>query len=356
MHEQSLFWGTRKALKRMLVALAVVVAGGIVVFAITVNVAPVPIAQGVRALFKDPDYAASIYDVNRDEVWIERDVSYPSQFAQNVVDVYQPKEGTPKATILWVHGGAFVGGDKGDVVNYAISLADNGYNIFVMNYALAPEATYPTPIIQLGECIGYLLTHAEEYSIDFDAFCLAGDSAGAQIAGQYTAIETNPTFAANMGMEQRLGEGGIKALLLYCGPYDMAALEETASPLTSFFFDQIGWAYLGDRNWKDSEALAQASVADHVSSQYPPTYITDGNTGSFEPQAMTLLAKLEENGVVVQSRFFDEKNYVTRHEYQFLLDTDPAALTLTDSISFIENWVVKQCTDRSLPLSVPDCC
>ena len=49
--------------------------------------------------------------------------------------------------IVWVHGGAYAGGDKEDVTAYAKHLASFGYIVISMNYSLAPKAQYPTPLL-----------------------------------------------------------------------------------------------------------------------------------------------------------------------------------------------------------------
>lgn len=318
--------------------------GGIAIAAfLTIHATPVPIARFIRALFKDPAYAKSSCGVVDDKgILIETNLVYPSRFPQNTVDLYRPRFGMPRATVLWVHGGAFVGGDKGDVANFASALAQQGYNVFVMNYALAPETTYPAPVMQVGECIDFLLVHGDRYAIDFDTFCLAGDSSGAQIAGQYAAVEADARLADQVGIERRLGEGGIRAMLLYCGPYDIATLAEVEDPIASFFFDQIGWAYTGRRDWRNDAMLAQTSLAQQVSGRFPPTYVTDGNTGSFESQARILLAALEAHGVPTESRFFDRGEQTVHHEYQFFLGEDTALVALGDTLSFLDTWAVRR--------------
>jgi acetyl esterase/lipase len=60
----------------------------------------------------------------------------------------------------------------------------------------------------------------------------------------------------------------------------------------------------------------QASTVEHVTPGYPPTFITDGNTGSFEGDARKLEAKLKENGVYVVSLYYPVEHAKLNHEYQ----------------------------------------
>ena len=53
-------------------------------------------------------------------------------------------------TIVWVHGGAWVSGDKSQIANYLRILASHGYTAVGVNYAIAPRKTYPTPLRQIG--------------------------------------------------------------------------------------------------------------------------------------------------------------------------------------------------------------
>lgn len=81
-------------------------------------------------------------------VAVYNDVTYASKHGRNTLDIYLPKDATqPLPTILWMHGGGYVGGDKRESRYFAASLAANGYAVVSFNYELAPEANYPTPLI-----------------------------------------------------------------------------------------------------------------------------------------------------------------------------------------------------------------
>ena len=99
-----------------------------------------------------------------------------------------------------MHGGGFVGGDKSDITGYAVELAARGYTVININYALAPKRKYPTPVLQLGEAYEYIKANAKKYNVKLDDLYFAGDSAGAQISGQFVTIQTSPDYAKLTGL------------------------------------------------------------------------------------------------------------------------------------------------------------
>ncbi len=104
------------------------------------------------------------------------------------LDVFYPAavENTDQAlpTVVWVHGGSWVSGSKDQVANYLRILAAKGFTTVGVDYALAPGETYPAPVRQVNAALGYLQQHAAALHVDPSKYFLAGDSAGAQIAGQ----------------------------------------------------------------------------------------------------------------------------------------------------------------------------
>lgn len=157
---------------------------------------PYPVAWATRWLFGQSTYTNHPHlNQVKEEVEIIRDVEYPSSYNQNKLDIIYPKNNsTPLPVIYWVHGGAFVAGDKDDVTNYMIILANEGYVIVNINYELAPKAKYPAPLIQLGEAYNFI-EYSEDYPfIDKDTIYFGGDSAGAHIASQFVLIQTSPSY------------------------------------------------------------------------------------------------------------------------------------------------------------------
>ena len=89
---------------------------------------------------------------------------------------------------------------------------EQGYVVVNVNYALAPNYKYPTPLIQFDDAIQFIKHNKDRFPIDLDRVVIGGDSAGAQLTSQYVAMQTNSSLRSEMGFEQRFTPSQIKAL------------------------------------------------------------------------------------------------------------------------------------------------
>lgn len=278
------------------------------------------------------------------------DVPYPSQYRSNALDIYYPKDArSPRPTIVWIHGGSFVAGDKAGTAYWCTLMASKGYAVVSMNYETAPEARYPAPVVQMTEVCEHLSSLAELCpALDARRLIIGGDSAGAQIASQFLALQTNPELARLAGIRQSVPPSALQAALLYCGPYDIKRLAEAKGTIGRFFMNQLGWAYIGERKWMQSAKARQASTVDHITARYPPVFVTDGNTGSFESHGRELEARLRSANVKVASLFFPPSEGVVHHEYQFKLDTPQARTCLDMTLAFLDECLNQRQTTARL--------
>lgn len=270
-----------------------------------------PMSEGA-ALTYPADYPA-----RQERVEILKDQTYPSADGRNRYDLYLPKDPAGEVpVVVWVHGGAFVAGSKDGVENWGVMLASEGYAVAAVEYQLAPEIPYPGQVRQVGECIAALQARAD-LPLDMTRVYLAGDSAGAHIAAQCGLAVTNPAFAEETGLTPALAPEALRGMLLCCGPYDVGAFLTQGDPAVQFFVGRIGWAMLGRRDWQQSPLLPTLTVPDYVTEAFPPTFLTDGNTGSFESQGRALAETLRAQGVDVSTLFFGAEAGAVGHEYQY---------------------------------------
>lgn len=214
-------------------------------------------------------------------------------------------------------------------------LSGEGFNVIALNYSLAPEHHYPLPSVQANASLHYLNDHAVDLKIDLDRLVLAGDSAGSQIAAQAALIETNPTYAENVGMTPGLTRGKIAALLLNCGAYDMAIVHPDSTSDGAKLVRTFLWVYTGDKNFATSGDAKYVSISPYVTPQFPPTFITAGNIDPLLPHSLSLANALKKNNVTTDALFYPS-NYAPalNHEYQFNLDTKEGKKALDRMTAF----------------------
>lgn len=255
----------------------------------------------------EPRAAPTISEVNGAQ--LTNDVEYGSTYPNSYLDIYiadnDPSISRP--TYLVVHGGGFIAGSKSDGdpnaagaddAYFALGsgpVLDAGYNVVAIDYALAPQVRYPVPVIQLGEAMQFLEANGAQYGLDMSRVVLAGGSAGGHIVAQYAAIQTSADYAQQLGIEQTMDATALEAVVLDSAALAPARAGRSQAPVLSrdWLFDLSLRSYVGT----SKELLAQADITKHVSAGYPPTFIADGNTGTFPDQAIDLATTLTALGV-----------------------------------------------------------
>lgn len=250
-----------------------------------------------------------------------KNLQYRNDDKDAYLDVFYPKEtNRPLPTVVWVHGGAWISGNKDSVDNYAQIVAEEGYTVVSVNYSIAPEHKYPTPIYQVNDALGYLQQNAERLNIDKDRIVLAGDSAGSQIVAQLATIITSPSYAKEMGVSPKLSSESLRATLLNCGAYDLNLPKYDGAD--GWFLRTVLWAYSGTKDFLHDPKLKHASVVNYVTADFPPSFITAGNADPLEEQSKELARRLNALDVQTTTLFYSADHQpALQHEYQFNLDS-----------------------------------
>lgn len=110
------------------------------------------------------------------------------------MDHYKPQGTANGMSVLFVHGGAFTGGDPANQFPMGEGLAKRGYHVFVIKYRLYLKGkdfgcgtTTPEKLKAINWAVDdaldattYLLQHARELGIDTTKIFISGSSAGAE--------------------------------------------------------------------------------------------------------------------------------------------------------------------------------
>lgn len=221
------------------------------------------------------------------------DLSYGPWGDWNLLDVYLPKNASHSLpTIVSIHGGGYFYGDKELYSHYGMNLAQRGFGVVNFNYRLAPEHHFPAPLEDTNQVFHWLWRHGADYGLDLNNVFLVGDSAGAQLASQYAALWSDPSYAALFGLE--FPPIPIRALGLNCGIYDLPNGHQHGR-------DVLMKNYLGEDFPPDDPRL---DVLAHIGPGYPPTFLLSAPNDFLYACCLPMAEFLQKQGVEAEAHIY----------------------------------------------------
>jgi len=175
----------------------------------------------------DPSVVSATKDIYRPlqpkppfpHVRVHRNLSYgPDPLNRLDVFVPEPLPDSARPVLLFVHGGGYVGGDKSEPAgtfydNVGRWAAKNGMIGVNIDYRLAPQASWPAAIEDIGQAVAWAIQNVAPFGGDPERIFLMGHSSGATHVADYIShSELQPPFGA-----------GISAAILVSGVYDLTA-------------------------------------------------------------------------------------------------------------------------------------
>ena len=155
---------------------------------------PPDIAAQIRAAGQSMDpgigrlYAPLFPPSAWDGVQVERDIAYGGDPRQKL-DLYTPStRGKDLPVLLFVHGGAFVGGSKHGPFypdNVTLWAAKHGMVGVGIDYRIAPADAWPAGARDLASAIAWVRANIASHGGDPDRIVLFGHSAGANHVADY---------------------------------------------------------------------------------------------------------------------------------------------------------------------------
>lgn len=218
------------------------------------------------------------------------------------IRIYKQKDETNTLpALLWIHGGGYVMGvPEGDDGLCQRFVKEAGCVVVSVDYRLAPEHPYPTPLEDCYSALKWLADNSEMLNIDKNRIGIAGASAGGGL-----------TAALALLAKDRQGPSLIFQMPLYPMINDLndsfSNKEITGNYVWNHSLNERGWSmYLGDL--KDSgnipyyAAPARATVTDLQGLPY--TYTCVGQLDPFRDETLQYVTQLAEAGVDVEFHLY----------------------------------------------------
>lgn len=197
------------------------------------------------------------------------DVSYvKGGHERQKLDIAFVKTGEPRPLLVWIHGGAFMGGDKAE--NHAIwaDLIQSGYAVATINYRLSGDAKWPAQITDCKAAIRFLRAHARDYNIAPGRIAVWGSSAGGHLA----ALVGTSGAAKKLDVGEHLDQSSVVSCAVdMFGPIDFEKMPQFSSPTSPE-------ARMWGRATSEALDLArEASPITYLSKDTPPILILHGD-------------------------------------------------------------------------------
>lgn len=139
--------------------------------------------------------------------------------------------------VIFVHGGGWKHGDKGNATGAAkvTHLLDQGYAVASINYRLVPDATVEEQAADVASATAWLIGNAGKLGHDPRRVVLMGHSAGAQLVA---LVGTDPRYLAAAG----LSVDAVRGILALDGAaYDIATqMTEGPQIMQSIYAEAFG--------------------------------------------------------------------------------------------------------------------
>ena len=233
------------------------------------------------------DFAAWVGDEYR----VRPNVVYKvASNADQMLDVYYRRgSSAPRPTVIYIHGGGWVGGSKeGSLLRIAPYL-EMGFNVVNVEYRLGRIARAPAAVEDCRCALRWVIRNADDYGIDPERLVVTGRSAGGHLSLTTGMLEVSAGFDAEC-ISDTLPK--VAAIINYYGITDVADLMAGKPNEKSY---TVSW--LGSQ--RDRKAIADSvSPIHHVRKDLPPILTIHGDADRIVPysHAVELHKRLAEAG------------------------------------------------------------
>jgi acetyl esterase/lipase len=201
------------------------------------------------------------------------DIAYAPISRAQRLDIYLPEEGKgPFPVIVAIHGGAFMGCDKGDLqVTPMLEGLKRGFAVVSINYRMSGEAKFPALVQDAKAAVRWIRANGEKYDFDSERIIAWGGSAGGYLSSMLAVSADEKSFEdpalGNADFSSR-----VQAAVIWYGPANFLKMDAhlAASGL------------LGPEEFRHSTANSPESlllgdlitrIPDRVKAANPETYI-----------------------------------------------------------------------------------
>lgn len=101
---------------------------------------------------------------------------------QGQLDIYVPPSATPRPTLIYFHGGGWLGGNRKSVAEHLAPYLARGFAVVAVSYRGAKISLAPAAVTDARCAYHWVVNNASRYGMDRNQIVLSGHSAGGHLA------------------------------------------------------------------------------------------------------------------------------------------------------------------------------
>jgi acetyl esterase/lipase len=203
------------------------------------------------------------------------------------MDIYFPDSGGPWRTLVYVHGGSWMHGDKSEAAMFAGMMTSLDYLVVSVNYRLYPPDTWPSMIEDVKCAVRFLRAQAGKYNLDANRIAAIGPSAGGHLVSLLGTADPSAGYDVGEYLDQ---SSRVQAVIA------MAAVTDLTQHFPNADIELMKRIGFGEHN------IEEASPITYVTPDDPPFLLIHGDQDELVPkeQSQLLYDKLIQANVPAQ--------------------------------------------------------
>ncbi len=276
-------------------------------------------------------------------VTVHRDLIY-GRVGERVLplDLYLPPDtSSPVPVVIWVHGGGWRGGSKGNG-GRALNMTTRGFSVVDVEYRLSGEALFPAQIEDCKTAVRWVRANAKKYNLDPDRIGAWGSSAGGHLVAMMGLTHDENVFETD---DHSQYSSQVQVICNWFGPTDFLRMNDFEGRIDHDAADSPESRLIGAPIQENVEKVAAANPITYVSKNDPPMLIMHGEKDLSVPynQSELLYAAMQKAGLDVTLYKVVNADHGFRNATQ-----DSQASLVEMSVQFLEKHLKSQ-TDAASP-------
>jgi acetyl esterase/lipase len=215
-------------------------------------------------------------------VEVVRDVVYAQMDGHELaLDLYwHPGAAEPEPLVVWIHGGAWMSGDK-SWMPPVLYLLGNGFAMASIDYRLSQEAIFPAQIEDCKAAIRWLRANASHYNSDPDHLGAWGESAGGHLSALLGTAAGVAAWDRRGGNREHSSR--VQAVCDWFGPSDLLQMGVMKGGFDHNAPDAPEALLIGGPVQENKDRADRANPITYITPETPPFYIMHGGQDDVVP-------------------------------------------------------------------------